>query len=71
MGVGADAHALGAFVANAMLAGRHDEARHAAGRLLRLEPTFRASHAADAFPMRSVEWRCKIDESLRQAGIPA
>jgi adenylate cyclase len=70
MEVGADAHALAAFIVNATLAGRRNEARTAAERLLLLEPAFRASHAAGAFPMRSPEWNRKIEESLRQAGLP-
>jgi adenylate cyclase len=50
--VGKDAHTLGAYIVNAMRAGRASEAKEAVAQLLKLQPDFRASHAQEAFPIR-------------------
>ena len=63
-----DAHSLGAYIANAVRAGRHTEAQEAAARLVGLQPYFRASHAQQAFPIRGTG--IGIAEALREAGIP-
>ncbi len=66
----ANAHTLGAYIVNAVPAGRATEARHAAARLLRSRPDFRATHAEEAFPTRSSELRNRIIAALREAGLP-
>src|SRR5215475_4750472 len=53
--ISADANTLGAYIANSACAGHVAEARQAAGRLLKLEPDFRASHGREALPSRSPE----------------
>jgi tetratricopeptide (TPR) repeat protein len=63
-----DAHSLGAYIANAMRAGREAEAQEAAARLVRLQPYFRASYAQQAFPIRGI--RDRIAGALREAGVP-
>ena len=66
----ADAHTLGAYIVNAIRAGRADEAQQAAARLLRSQPDFRATRAGDAFPTRSPDMRDQIIAALREAGLP-
>ena len=66
----ADAHNLGAYIANSMAAGRDPEARDAVGQLLNLHPDFRASHAQKVFPFRSREMRDRLTTALRDAGLP-
>jgi adenylate cyclase len=66
----ADAHSLGAFIINAVRAGRSEEARQAVTQLLKLEPDFRASYAETAFPMRLKEVRDRITVAFRDAGLP-
>jgi TolB-like protein/class 3 adenylate cyclase/Tfp pilus assembly protein PilF len=66
----ADAHNLGAYIANSMAAGRATEAREAVAQLLNLHPDFRASHAQKVFPLRSREMRDRITVALRGAGLP-
>jgi TolB-like protein/class 3 adenylate cyclase len=66
----ADAHTLGAYIVNAIRAGRAAEAQEAAARLLRSQPDFRATHAEEAFPTRSSELRDQIIAALREAGLP-
>jgi TolB-like protein/class 3 adenylate cyclase len=65
-----DAHTLGAYIVNAIKAGRTGEARQAAAQLLELHPDFRAPHAAEAFPVRIPEIRERIIAALREAGVP-
>ncbi len=65
-----NAHSLGAFIINAIRAGRSDEARKAIGRLLRIHPGFRTSHVSEAFPVRGAELRDQIGAALRDAGLP-
>jgi len=64
------AHTLGAFIINAVRAGRSEEAGQAVTQLLKLEPNFRTSHAQTAFPMRSAEVRDRITVAFRDGGLP-
>jgi adenylate cyclase len=66
----ANVHSLGAFIINAVRAGRAEEARKAVSRLLKLQPGFRTSHVSEAFPVRWVERRDQIAAALRDAGLP-
>ena len=66
----ADAHTLGAYVINAVRAGRSAEAREAVAQLLKLQPGFRASHAQEAFPIRLPEVRDRIKAAFQEAGVP-
>jgi tetratricopeptide (TPR) repeat protein len=66
----ADAHSLGAYIANFVCAGRTLEAQDAAMRLLKLHPGFRASHASEAFPVRLPVLRDRIVAALREGGVP-
>jgi tetratricopeptide (TPR) repeat protein len=66
----ANAHTLGAFIANAVSAGHAAEARKAAAQLLKRQPRFRASYALEAFPFRSHDQRERVAAALREAGIP-
>jgi adenylate cyclase len=68
--VSADANTLGAYIANSVCAERVAEARQAAGRLLKLEPNFRASHGRESLPSRSPEVRERIVSAFRTAGLP-
>jgi adenylate cyclase len=65
-----NAHTLAALIMNAVGAGRTDEAREAAARLVALQPGFRTSHVHEAFPVRSQEERDRIASTLREAGVP-
>ncbi|MBR0797587.1 hypothetical protein JQ615_19550 [Bradyrhizobium jicamae] len=66
----ADAHTLCALIANDVGAGRIEEARATASRLVQLRPGFRASFARQYFPARSTEWGDRIALVLQQAGLP-
>jgi TolB-like protein/class 3 adenylate cyclase/Tfp pilus assembly protein PilF len=66
----ANAHTLGAYIVNAIGAGRTADAEQAAGQLLKRQPGFRASHASEAFPIRSVAERDRLAAALREAGLP-
>jgi TolB-like protein/class 3 adenylate cyclase/tetratricopeptide (TPR) repeat protein len=66
-----DAHTLSAFIVNAIRAGRTAEARETAALLLRTQPDFSATHAQEAFPVRSADTRGRIIAALREAGLPA
>jgi adenylate cyclase len=66
-----DAHTLGAFVMNSVRAGRVAEAQEAVAQLIKLQPDFRASHAHEAFPIRSSTDRDRMASALREAGLPA
>jgi len=68
--VAKDAHTLGAYIVNAVRGGMVAEAKEAVAQLLKLQPDFRASHARDAFPVRSPEARERIVSALREAGLP-
>ncbi|PYV46952.1 MAG: adenylate/guanylate cyclase domain-containing protein, partial [Acidobacteria bacterium] len=63
-------HTLGALIMNAVRAGRVGEAKEAATQLLKLQPTFRASHSLEAFPVRALQIRERIIAALREAGLP-
>lgn len=63
-------HTLGAYIVNAVRAGRAAEAREAVSQLVKLHPDFRASHAREAFPMRSKDVRDRITAAFRDAGLP-
>jgi adenylate cyclase len=65
-----DAHTLGAYIVNAINAGRAAEAAEAVGQLLARQPDFRASYAQSAFPIRSADLRQRLTASLREAGLP-
>jgi TolB-like protein/class 3 adenylate cyclase/Tfp pilus assembly protein PilF len=66
----ANAHTLGAYIVNAIGAGRTADAEQAAGQLLKRQPGFRASHASEAFPIRSAAERDRLAAALREAGLP-
>ena len=63
-----DAHTLSAFIVNAIRAGRTAEARETAARLLRLQPDFSATHAQEAFPVRSVRGAQPADRRPARSG---
>jgi adenylate cyclase len=65
-----DVHTLGAFIVNAVGAGRAAEAREAVAQLLKLQPDFRVSHVQEAFPVRSSDQRDRMTSALREAGLP-
>ena len=67
---GANVHTLGAYVMNAVRAGRAVEAREAVAQLLKLQPGFRTSHVSQAFPVRWPERQAEIAAALREAGVP-
>jgi TolB-like protein len=66
----ANVHTLGAYIVNAITAGRATEAQQAAARLLRSQPDFRVTHAEEAFPIRSSELRNRMIAAFREAGLP-
>jgi hypothetical protein len=49
---------------------RLDEARVAAAELIKLDPNLRLARAREMFPLRKAEFRSKLDEALRAAGLP-
>jgi len=65
-----DAQSMGAYIVNAVRAGHAIEAREAVARLVKSHPGFRASHAQQAFPMRSQEAKDRITAALKDAGVP-
>jgi len=65
-----DAIFLCAFIINAALAGRMDDARAAAARLSSKFPAFRAWHADEVFHIRDAGLGAKVKDALRVAGIP-
>jgi TolB-like protein len=65
-----DAHSLAAYIVNSVRAGHAMEAREAVAQLLKLQPEFRASHASQAFPIRSQQARDRIKAALLEAGLP-
>jgi tetratricopeptide (TPR) repeat protein len=70
LAVSADVHTLSALIMNDVGAGRLDEARAAAGRLLQLRPDFRSSYARQDFTSKSDEWSDRFVAVLREAGLP-
>jgi adenylate cyclase len=67
---GSNAILLSAFIANAVHAGRLEDAGKAALKLKEIAPGFRAAHARDAFPMRRPDTQEKIRAALVRAGLP-
>jgi TolB-like protein/class 3 adenylate cyclase len=65
-----EAQSMGAYIVNAVRAGHTVEAREAVAQLLGMHPDFRASHAQEAFPMRSQRARDQITAALKEAGLP-
>ena len=65
-----EVHTLGAFIMNAVPAGRCAEAREAADQLLKLRPNFRTSHVNDTFPTRDLDWVSRMVAAFREAGLP-
>lgn len=65
-----NAHSLGAFIINAVRAGRPGETQKAVGRLLKIAPGFRTSHVTEAYPVRRAFRREEIAAALRDAGLP-
>jgi len=65
------AHTWSAYIVNAVGAGRIDEAEKAVAALLARRPGFCASHAREAFPVRSPAMRDRLSDSLQRAGLPA
>jgi TolB-like protein/class 3 adenylate cyclase/Tfp pilus assembly protein PilF len=65
-----NAHTLVALIVNCVGAGRAVEARERVAQLVKLQPDFRASHAHEAFPIRSSAERDRIASALREAGMP-
>jgi TolB-like protein/class 3 adenylate cyclase len=62
--------AFGSLLANCVAAGQIDEARVAAAELIKLDPDLRLARAREMFPLRKAEFRSKLDEALRAAGLP-
>jgi adenylate cyclase len=65
-----DFHTLGAYIVNAIYSGRTEEAKEAAAQLLKLQPQFRASHTAEAYPLRIPEIHERMIAAFREAGVP-
>ena len=65
-----DTFSLGAFIMNAVPAGRIAEARDALGQLLSLRPNFRVSHVREIFHTRDAEWGNRIVAAFREVGLP-
>jgi tetratricopeptide (TPR) repeat protein len=65
-----EVYSLGAFIMNAVPAGRNAEAREAVDQLLRLRPNFRTSHLGETFPTRDVDWANRMIAAFREAGLP-
>jgi adenylate cyclase len=68
--VHAEAHSLGLLIINSIGAGRIDDARDAAARLLELQPDFRASHSGEIFRTRSAATQDLISKALQASGLP-
>lgn len=62
--------AFGSLLANCAAAGQIEEARAAAAELIKLDPNLRAAHASEIFPLRKAEYRSKLEQALRAAGLP-
>ena len=65
-----EVHTLGAFIMNAVPAGRDIEVREAVAQLLRLRPDFRMSQLGDTFPTRDMDLADKVATAFRKAGLP-
>ena len=62
--------AFGSVIANCVAAGQIEEARVAMAELVKLDPALRTARAREMFPLRKAEFRFKLDEALRAAGLP-
>jgi TolB-like protein/class 3 adenylate cyclase len=62
--------AFGSLLVNCIATGQIEEARAAAAELMKLDPNLRASRAREMYPLRKAEYRSKLDEALRAAGLP-
>jgi hypothetical protein len=58
------------YIFNCVGAGDLAEAKSAAAQFRKFDPGFCVSRASAIFPMQSLEYRNKIDNALRTAGIP-
>jgi TolB-like protein len=64
------AHTFAAYAANALFAGRAVEAKAAVLQWHEIDPEMRLCHINDLFPTRKQEYREKILNALRNAGLP-
>jgi tetratricopeptide (TPR) repeat protein len=62
--------ALRVLAASMALAGRLEEARSAANRLMHLDPALRVSHIKKLIPIRRPDDLARLEEGLRLAGLP-
>jgi TolB-like protein/class 3 adenylate cyclase len=62
--------AFGSVIANCVAAGQIEEARVAMAELVKLDPALRTARAREMFSLRKAEFRFKLDEALRAAGLP-
>jgi hypothetical protein len=62
--------ALRVLAASTALAGRLEEARSAASRLMQLDPALRVSHIKNLIPIRRPDDLARLEEGLRLAGLP-
>ena len=65
-----DIQAFGSLIANCVAAGQIDEARRVAAELVRLDPNLRISGAHQKYPLSKPEFKTKLAEALRIAGVP-
>jgi adenylate cyclase len=56
--------------ASSALAGRADEAREALAHLRQLEPGLKLSNLREHLPIRRTEDFARLEEGMRQAGLP-
>jgi TolB-like protein/class 3 adenylate cyclase len=66
----ADAVALRVLAASTALAGRLEDARTAAARLVHLDPALRVSHIKKLIPIRRPDDLARLEGGLRLAGLP-
>jgi adenylate cyclase len=69
MQMASNVHSLGAFIMNAVSLGHSIEAKDAATRLLKINPSFCVTHASNIFPVRFLNERMRIAKALREAGL--
>jgi len=61
---------LRVLAASMALAGKLEEAREAAVRLMQLVPALRVSHVKELIPIRRPDDLARLEEGLRLAGLP-
>ncbi len=61
---------FGAYIVNCVALGDISEANKAATQLLKSDPNFSVSRAAEVFVIQSPEMRRKFDDALRAVGVP-